>query len=107
MSDIEEIKKNLNEHEKRLCALESIMKSPKKEKIVKGKNSLPNFIMGLKNEGFFSEPRTSEEVHKKLQQKYHCEPNRVAMALLRLAKSKQLRKTTKIIGEKGYKAYVW
>jgi hypothetical protein len=47
------------------------------------------------------------DVREKLQPTYHCDVDRVAMALLRLHKRKQLRKTKKAVGKKRLIAYVW
>ncbi len=71
------------------------------------RNTLPEHILSLREAKFFSQPRTSDEVHKELQPTYACEDNRVAMALLRLANKKQLRKATKVINDREYKAYAW
>lgn len=105
--EIEKIKGKLKNHERRISALESPPSKPKSLQITKGKKSLSDYCIELRDKGFFSQPITAEETHKKLQGVYLCELNRVAMALLRLANKKQLRKTSKIVSEKKYKAYVW
>jgi hypothetical protein len=69
--------------------------------------ALPAHIIKLKDQGFFRTPKTGTEVREKLQPAYHCDADRVAMALLRLHKRKQLRKTTKRAGAKKQVAYVW
>jgi hypothetical protein len=69
--------------------------------------ALPAHISKLKDQSFFKTPRTAVEVRAKLQATYHCDTNRVAMALLRLLKRKELRKTAKRVGEKNQIAYVW
>ncbi len=69
--------------------------------------ALPNHILRLRDEGFFREPRTSTEVHDKLQQTYSCLSDRVQMALLRLQRRRELRKATKKIGDREKTAYVW
>ena len=97
----------LKDLEKRISALESLIGKSQKLKIQSGKQSLSDYIIELRDSGFFSKPKTAEETHTKLIEKYHCELNRVAMALLRLAERKQLRKASKLIGKKKYKAYVW
>src|SRR3954454_13489479 len=53
---------------------------------------LPDHILRLRETGFFREPRTSTEVHVKLQDIYSCQPDRVQMALLRLQRRRELRK---------------
>ncbi|SRR5258706_1249237 len=79
---------------------------PTETKIVR---SLPDHIMDLRdNKKFFGEPRTADEVHQELMSSnYHCERDRVYMALLRIAKRKELRKASKTINEKPLMAYVW
>lgn len=67
---------------------------------------LPDHILKLRNSGFFDSPRTSSEVHERLQSKYPCEPDRIAMALLRLHRRRELRKTSKSNGGKKQTAYV-
>ncbi|MDD5544078.1 MAG: hypothetical protein PHX83_12975 [Acidobacteriia bacterium] len=69
--------------------------------------TLPGHILRLREEGFFKQAKTSNEVHAKLQSVYPCDANRVAMALLRLQRRKQLRKSSKVIGKKKQAAYVW
>lgn len=68
---------------------------------------LPGHILALREGGFFREPRTPSEVHAKLLETYHCLLNRVQMALLRLHRRRELRKTTKKIDEQEQVAYVW
>jgi len=68
---------------------------------------LPRYILALRDHGFFGKPKTASEVHAKLRRRYHCEPDRVAMALLRLRRRKELRKSSKVAGRKKLVAYVW
>jgi hypothetical protein len=68
---------------------------------------LPGHILGLREEGFFREPRTPSEVHAKLLESYHCLLNRVQMGLLRLLRRRELRKTTKRLDDQDQLAYVW
>lgn len=70
-------------------------------------NALPAHILQLKGKGFFKQSKTVREVHTKLKPAYDCEPDRVAMALLRLRKRNQLRKASKKVGDKKQVAYVW
>lgn len=69
--------------------------------------SLSDHIIELRDGGYFKQPKTAQEVHKKLQPIYPCDLNRVEVALLRLYKKRQLRKTSKIVGRKKIIAYVW
>lgn len=109
MSENKDVNKKLQDHERRILALEEILKNIKKAKKSNDKQSLTVHIIELRDAGFFSQPKTAEEVHAKLSQKYYCELNRVAVGLLRLVenKSKQLRVTSKKVGKKKYKAFVW
>lgn len=102
-----EIFKRLEKLEKQCFAkvtrfIKGIEKSKTSEK-----NSLPVLILKLRDSGFFNHPQSVSEVHKKLQPIYPCDFNRVEVALLRLHKKRQLRKTLKIIGDKKVIAYVW
>jgi hypothetical protein len=69
--------------------------------------SLPGHILQLRDGGFFKQSKTITDVHKKLNPTYECEFDRVAMALLRLLRRKQLRKTSKKVGKRQQLAYVW
>ena len=53
------------------------------------------------------QPKTGDEVHAKLQPSYHCDVNRVKVAMLRLHKRRSLRKTSKTVGNRKKVAYVW
>jgi len=79
------------------------------EKNAKGssRRGLPAHILKLRDQGFFKKPKTAHEVQAKLQLVYPCELDRVAMALLRLQRRKQLRKASKMVGKKKQVAYVW
>ncbi len=110
----DDIRAAIADHEERLAYLESIIgklekgkQSAKAATKKQKKNSLPEHIIELRENGFFAEPRTAVDVHQKLKSKYHADDDRVAMALLRLGTRRELRKTTKTIESKKYKAYVW
>lgn len=107
MKNDKDIKSIIEEHEKRISRLESFMSLPKTKHVDKTNKKLPNQIMNLREQGFFGQPKTADETHAKLKSTYHCELDRVAMALLRLAKRRHLRRATKSIGKKKYQAYVW
>ncbi len=104
MMNLKEINKILKDHERRINIIE---KGKAGLKVVSGKKSLSNHIIELREHGFFKKPVTSEEVHKKLGTIYPCDFSRVKVELPRLKKRGQLRKTSKVIGEKKYIAYVW
>jgi len=100
----------LRDHEKRISQLESrfLRGANKPRRVATSERiSLPDRIIDLRDKSFFSQPKTAEDVHKKLQDTYHCELNRVSMALLRLAKRKQLRRATKKVQGRLHQAYAW
>jgi len=68
---------------------------------------LPDYILELRDAGFFKEPRTGNEVHAALLDKYHCQSDRVQMALLRMQRRKHLRKTNKVMEGREQVAYAW
>lgn len=70
-------------------------------------SKLPDHILSLRDAGFMKQPKTGDEVHAKLQPTYHCEENRVEVAMLRLHKKRLLRKTSKTVGKRKKVAYVW
>ena len=107
MVDETRIQKILNDHEKRITKLESFLACKKAPTSISVKQSLSDRIIDCRNKSFFSQPKTAEEAHEKIQGSYPCEFNRVAVCLLRLAGRKELRKTSKIVNGKKYKAYVW
>ena len=71
------------------------------------KKTLSGLLLRQRDAGFFKEAKTAKEVRSKLQTVYPCELNRVEVALFRLHKKKQLRKTSKIVEKKKQVAYVW
>lgn len=95
------------DHEARISRLEALLSPSKPAQKPARTQKLPDHILNLRKNGFFSQPRTAIDTHKKLKGTYHCEVDRVAMALLRLASRKQLRKASKVEGKKRYQAYVW
>jgi len=72
-----------------------------------GKISLTELVLQLRDNGFFKNPKSSKEVHAEVLKSYHCAPDRVTMALIRLHKKKELRNTTVQIDDKRITAYVW
>jgi len=97
----------LQDHERRISTIETLIGKSKIPKTKAEKQSLSDHLITLRDGRFFSQPKTAEETHAKLTGKYHSESNRVAMALLRLAERQQLRKASKTVSGKKYKAYVW
>ena len=84
-----DVNKKLEDHERRISFLEKMLDRSKKPEIEGNKKSLSDHIIKLRNDGFFSQPKTAEETHAKLNVKYPCELNRVEVALLRLAGKNQ------------------
>lgn len=71
------------------------------------REGLPNHVLTLRDESFFAQPKTFNEVHVKLEPTYPCDAERVRVACLRLQRRKQLRKTSKLVGGRSQVAYVW
>ncbi len=107
MKSDSDLKRMLGDHEKRISHLESLVLKPAPKITSKDKRKLSDHAIDLRDKGFFSQPKTATETHSKLQQTYRCELNRVEVALLRLAKRKQLRRASKLVAKKKYQAYVW
>lgn len=103
----EKLHRTLEDHEKRIVALEALLNSRKNAVVSKEIKTLNDHILEMREALFFSEPKVAEETFRKLQDTYRCEKNRVAVALLRLAGVGQLRKTSKVTNGKKFKAYVW
>ena len=72
-----------------------------------GSKGLPAHILNLRDQNFFRKSKTAGDVRERLRSKYPCEYDRVAMALLRLQRRKQLRKSSKVVDKKMQVAYVW
>ncbi len=71
------------------------------------RGSLSDHILALREDNFFAQSKTYDEVHTKLEPTYPCDAERVKVACFRLQKRKQLRKTSKLVGSKSQVAYVW
>lgn len=98
--------------EESLGELGQIARRPRKKAPVRVKDptspkTLPAWIVKLRDEGLFKQPKTAKEAHARLQSHYPCDLNRVEVALLRLQKRRQLRKASKGLGDKKQVAYVW
>lgn len=107
MKSLKEINKILQSHERRISVLELVRNKSKPQRTIKNQKTLSDHIIELRDARFFSQPKTAEETHAKIVGKYHCELNRVEVALIRLAGRKKLRKASKTANDKKYKAYVW
>ncbi|MCJ7513020.1 MAG: hypothetical protein MUO23_08625 [Anaerolineales bacterium] len=102
-----DLRRQLADLERRVRVLEGKPSKPRTQKDSRKLESLPQHILSLREAGFFVQPRIATDVHKKLLPTYHCEVDRVNMALYRLASRKELRKASKVIGGKRMQAYVW
>ena len=77
MSELSEIKKILKEHGKRLSKLESMINLSSKSIIPStSKKSLTSMFVDLKNEKFFNQPRSLNEIVERLAQSGHHYPYR-------------------------------
>ncbi|TET84175.1 MAG: hypothetical protein E3J36_02100 [Candidatus Nealsonbacteria bacterium] len=103
---IKQILRRLDRLEKAVFGKDTIIHA-KKVSTTSKRASLPGLILKLRDQGFFKQPKTVKEVHKKILPMYHCNHDRVDTALRRLKKRKQLRISSKIIGEKKVLTYVW
>jgi hypothetical protein len=102
------IDQRLENLEARVSKIESLLSPQAKPKSQTSKPiTLSDHILTLRDKAFFAQPQTAGDVHAKLSEKYSCVVNRVAVALVRLSKTKQLRKASKSIDGKSYQAYVW
>lgn len=96
----EEIKKKLENHEKRISALEKIIK--KKPKItLSEKKGTEDWIIELKDEGFFNEEKTISQIRDAL----HAKGRIVKITdlppyLLKLVRNNVLKRVQKVIGKK-------
>lgn len=110
MANLEELSTKLADHERRIRLLEVNLKQdqPQGKKFEnESRKSLPQIILVLRDSNFFTKPQTSNDVYQKIQTTYHCEPDRVTMALIRLADRKKLRKASKTVNKQHLNAYVW
>jgi len=105
---MKEIEERIEEHEKRIAEIEKAIfeqrVKPEEKQKFKG---LPERILALRDNNFFGSPRTDVEVHTEITKTYPCDLNRVSVALLRLSKKKELRRTAKVKENKEYVAYAW
>jgi len=104
MSEKDEVKKILHNHEKRILDLEKLLigKNPQDLKMKVGEPSIMDLIIEVKNEGFFDTPRFREDIAQKFAELGHFyEVRSIDSPLLRALKKRILGR--KKIGEKwGY-----
>lgn len=71
-TDLEELKKILADHEKRIKKLESSAKGSLLHKETKKEKNRPDLLVELKSEGFFKQPKFIGEIAEKCTEKgYH------------------------------------
>lgn len=73
----------------------------------KAKKSLPDLLLELRDQKFFTKPKSIKEVHDKVATAYACDLDRVSTALRRLKGRKQLRISAKVEDGQKVIAYVW
>jgi hypothetical protein len=105
---MKKIEERIEEHEKRIAELERtvLLKETKIKKKPKFKG-LPERVLALRDDDFFKDPRTDVETHREIMKTYPCDLNRVSVALFRLSKKKELRRTTKVQDGNEHVAYAW
>ena len=103
MSEINQLKKLLQNHEKRISKLESSDSPSKKSLKSKPKKITISYLVNeLKIRGFFDKPRFRDDLVKKLEEMGHIYPaNSLDYALLNSVKSGILGRK-KINGKWGY-----
>ena len=83
------------------------LKKSKRAVVSTEKASLTDHILALRDQEFFKQPMTANEVHVEVEKIYPCDLNRVEVALIRMHKRRELRKSSKTIEKKQKIAYVW
>jgi len=104
--EIDELKEKLEEHEKRIVALERIIKKRPSKLIFSGKKSVNDLLLELKNEGFFDEDKTISQIKDALHAKGRIiKVTSLPRYLLRLVRNDMLRRTRKLVGKKKFWVY--
>lgn len=94
--------------DQKVDAVPSVRRAGKDSRIAKKLPArLPEFLLQLRDQGYFKQPKTYNEAHSKLASIYPCESARVRVALIRLQKGRQLRKAPKVVNGRKQNAYVW
>lgn len=99
MENLKQINKILQDHEKRISALEKRVVS---KSILKAKNwykpgSTIEKIVILTGEGFFNQPKSLKEIISKLKEKdYHLKASDLTLPLRKVVRKGLLRKTKKM-----------
>ena len=102
IGELDKIVKRLEQIEKRLTALETRIEKPKQ--VIRKRGSLIDQILVLREDGFFTKPRTITDIKIKLTERgYSCPITTISPLLLRLVRSNQLKRELTADGFK-YKA---
>ena len=107
MSEIEELKKILKDHEKRLAKLELSLKpkSTTSPKPAKERITIIDMLIELKNEDFFKEPKTWQQIADKLSERGYTYPRTSLTApLQRSVKRHILGRIKQVDDQWGYVA---
>jgi hypothetical protein len=105
MSEIEELRKILKDHEKRISKLESlqITSKPAEKQKPKTRKTVADLLLELKNEGFFKQPKNLSSIVDRLAQKnYKVSFGDLTRPLARLVRSDILQRE-KIEGKWAYR----
>jgi hypothetical protein len=95
MTEIQEIKKIIQDHEKRISKLESSHNAPKptQKQKAKARKSTRDLLIILKNEGFFKAPRRlSDMVARLVEKNYNVSYGDLTKPLAKLVQSETLER---------------
>ncbi|MEX0763738.1 MAG: hypothetical protein WEC35_05540 [Nitrosopumilaceae archaeon] len=98
MEELENIKKILKDHEKRILEIESIGKKPigKINKQLGKRKTISDLLMELKQSSFFNQPRFVSDIVEKLAENgYHYSGESLTYALLEAVRTKSLGRIKK------------
>lgn len=90
MSNIDDLKRIIKEHEQRILKLENLFKQGKKPQRKKS-TSVASLIEGLKDDGFFNDPKNLNEIRLELaKNNYHYSVTSLTNPLQRLVRQRVL-----------------
>jgi len=104
MSEIGDIKKILDKHEKRISDLEKLLtgNKPFEFRKKKGKTSIIDLIIEVREEGFFDKPRFRDDIVKKFEELGHIYGGDSLNSPLSKALKSRILGRKKINGKWGY-----
>ena len=89
--ELDKLVERLKQIEKRLRALEAKLEKPKR--VIRKRSSLIDQILVLREDGFFTKPRTITGIKIKLAERgYLCPVTTISPLLLKLVRSNQLKR---------------